>query len=535
MLKGIVNDVPKDIIRIPMKGKNLFDGTKYVNTSINNPERWEYSTSLTGSVYRVPCKPNTTYTLYLAENIGISIWRIRDVSTNDVPNAQSTSVPVTGSYADSVPASKSATFTTSASAKYILFQVNETAYVSVLPVIMLIEGTTKIPYEPYGMQNGWEVRDQQGTILWGADKTLTGTDSISFKGYGLPLKSWTVQGNTQQQGTPTPSAPIQPQETGERTAQMIPYPYELPATETSGVTFSVDSDGRITATGRTTANLTAVIRYNIGMLTAGTYTFSVTGKHEGLILYVRDMVAQATIANILSGSTSTSTTVTLADNTSNEIRVYMTRGVGYDVNFDCTVQLEKGSKATEHKPNLYAIPLTLGTTQNIYLQEPIRKIGDYADVASATGTSGVATRRIKKLVLDGVNDGEWKKSSTRTGSFYLNVGTNAIVSLGLCDRAVNVNTVNQYDSIGQMLVESSGVSKLINLWLFDTNISLDDFKSYLAAQHANGTPVTVWYVLATPTEETFTAPILTPANGNNTLTVDTTLPPSGVSITGHVK
>ena len=48
------------------------------------------------------------------------------------------------------------------------------------------------------MQPGWEVRDQQGTILWGADKTLTGTDSIPFKGYGLPLKSYEIEANMEQ-------------------------------------------------------------------------------------------------------------------------------------------------------------------------------------------------------------------------------------------------------------------------------------------------------------------------------------------------
>ena len=59
-------------------------------------------------------------------------------------------------------------------------------------------------------------------------------------------------------------------------------------------------------------------------------------------------------------------------------------------------------------------------------------------------------------------------------------------------------------------------------------------REYLADQYANGTPVTIWYVLATPTEETFTAPTITPSNGANTLTVDTTLPPSEVSITGTI-
>jgi len=71
-------------------------------------------------------------------------------------------------------------------------------------------------------------------------------------------------------------------------------------------------------------------------------------------------------------------------------------------------------------------------------------------------------------------------------------------------------------------------------------------KAYLASEYAAGTPVTVWYVLETPTEGivneplykigdyadelTTTTPIPT-AKGSNTLTVDTTVQPSEVSIT----
>lgn len=224
----------------------------------------------------------------------------------------------------------------------------------------------------------------------------------------------------------------------------------------------------------------------------------------------------------------------------------------------------------------YADELTEISVHN--LSAPLYGIGDYKDILNLS--TGVLTRKIRKLVLDGVNDGEWKKSSTRTGSFYLNVGWNAIVSLGLCDRAVNVSTVSQYDSIGQMLVESSGSAKLINLWLFDTNISLDDFKAFLASEYAAGHPVTIWYVLSTIETETVTVPtgmtgeiegyltqISTPSpehpsipkwngkeetggtyavtvynlpeipttTGKNTLTVNTTLAPYDVTINGHIK
>lgn len=150
-------------------------------------------------------------------------------------------------------------------------------------------------------------------------------------------------------------------------------------------------------------------------------------------------------------------------------------------------------------------------------------------------------RKVKKLVLDGVNDGEWKKSSTRTGSFYLNIGSNARVSLGLCDRAVNVGAIDLYNSVGKMFVEPVSSAKIINLWLFDTDMSVADFQTWLAAQYAAGTPVTVWYVLAEPTTGIVNEPLMKigdyadelrstdagvtipTVKGANTLTTDTTV------------
>ena len=76
-----------------------------------------------------------------------------------------------------------------------------------------------------------------------------------------------------------------------------------------------------------------------------------------------------------------------------------------------------------------------------------------------------------------------------------------------------------------------------------------DFKSYLAAQYAAGTPVTVWYVLATPETAVVNEPlrkigdyadtvsyeqagVQIPTNrGNTVIDVDTTLKPSGMSLT----
>lgn len=187
------------------KTRNLWDGTEYVQTSMSNPGTWVYNADLTGSVYRVPCKPNTTYTLYLTENINLTIWKIRDVSTDVVPTAQSTSVQIAKSHAENVSSDNSTTFTTSQYAKYILFQANASVYSSILDCIMLVEGSTTLPYEPYGYKIPFTNSEQTNTVYLGEVPTAHRIKKLVLKGdEGTWKKSTTYQGNFYNQLLNTP-------------------------------------------------------------------------------------------------------------------------------------------------------------------------------------------------------------------------------------------------------------------------------------------------------------------------------------------
>ena len=84
--------------------------------------------------------------------------------------------------------------------------------------------------------------------------------------------------------------------------------------------------------------------------------------------------------------------------------------------------------------------------------------------------------------------------------------------------------------------------------------TVEGFKEYLAAQYANGTPITLWYVLAEPetaivneplckigdyadelTSDVATLPEISTTTGPNTLIVDATLAPSSLTVKGHAK
>lgn len=183
----------------------------------------------------------------------------------------------------------------------------------------------------------------------------------------------------------------------------------------------------------------------------------------------------------------------------------------------------------------YKIPISNGQqTTNIYLG------------------STPSTRQIKKLVLDGSE--LWAAHATRPNLYTLNSVSDylhAINPAPICSHysAKTVASAAAVENNNLALYYNSTQPTTSLLYIKDEEIAtVADLKSYLADQHANGTPVTVWYVLATPQTATINEPlqkigeyadsvnmadtgiVITTVRGNNVLTVDTTVQPSEVYI-----
>jgi len=109
--------------------------------------------------------------------------------------------------------------------------------------------------------------------------------------------------------------------------------------------------------------------------------------------------------------------------------------------------------------------------------------------------------------------------------------SSSVAYIGKCTHFVNKSsgTVAWFDN--KFSIEGANIF----FGVYEMFGSISAFRQLLTDSYAAGNPVTVWYVLATPTTEQVTAPTLTPAIGNNTLAIGTTLQPSSVSITGHIK
>ena len=365
--------------------------------------------------------------------------------------------------------------------------------------------------------------------LYGKDdaspvRTITGTPPISFKSDGKPLTAWSIAGAMQQDSVPSPDSPVVPQECGDRTGNLV--------TETiTNVTgyFRVLFDKKeLLSAVETERTLTVSFETDVKLSSNSVYL-------------VTNDPSYSRIVAVIFGTGTVSATFTLSDDDVAAIQAAQTFRFqiyesGTDFSNSGNAMLNTGSTAKPYEPYGVKIPLSLSTTP-IYLDEPLRRIGDYADSVSS---DGVVTRRIKKLVLTGTED----FTSTATGGLYIyRAFTDKTAYLRNSDNAVTsthyrgiapVERGAELATLQTALLVAEGNT---NRYLYFKTLygEIATFKAFLSAQYAAGTPVCVWYVLATQTTSTVTAPTLTTAKGSNTLTVGTELQPSSVSITGNIK
>ena len=292
-------------------------------------------------------------------------------------------------------------------------------------------------------KEGWEVRDNQDRLIWGREDELqTTTGTLPFKGYSLPLKVKSLLGNAVQNGTPAPDNIIIPEMCGVRTGNLF---------DPNGITTNERGETRVGVE-----------------LPAGRYCIT---NLSNSVCYWR---------------------IGVETQTSNQINpsapyVYInapdTLVVWVDTNSNKNIMLNAGSTALPYEPYGWKVPFTnAGQTIPVYL-------------------GGVPTvRRVKKLVLDGT------ESYTYQSQYSRYVFT---IQDAFADGTRNTQCFcTHYQSVhnGEPITDVPDNSIYINQQAAGTQFcikdesitSADDFKSYLTAQYAAGTPVTIWYVLKTP-------------------------------------
>lgn len=193
---------------------------------------------------------------------------------------------------------------------------------------------------------------------------------------------------------------------------------------------------------------------------------------------------------------------------------------------DNQLQLEKGTTATEYEPYGYKIPITVsnGTTtetSTIYLNEPLRKVGEYADYLDLT--NGKVTRNIKEIVFTGSEN--WIRYGEKN-TFYVENNfikhSENIMCYSNKYKGQQSGTASSYSS-GNMWIQST--SEYPRIYISDDNYtSITSFKSYLASNNVIG-----HFVLDTPTEETVEISTIPSLEGNITYIVGTSISPSNIN------
>ena len=333
---------------------------------------------------------------------------------------------------------------------------------------------------------------------------------------GKNMRNYEVYGNSVQDGTPTPESPVEIQSVGDLTTKNL-IDYTTVSTR-SGTTAAFIDNGFVY-----TGNY--YFSFDGSFLEIGN-TYVMSWNFEGddtLTPTWRLAYEDGTYSSIVRNGVS----LKIAQSVS-KILVYPEMSkTTYTTTFT-NIQLEEGSTATEYEPyHKYDIPITVtGTrseTTHIYLDEPLRKVGDYADYIDFKNQKVV--RKVKELTLDGTET--WYKGTTMADTIAFYIKPNNILNLS-----------NQYSILSdKFIIKSSGVSSIDNEFAQNTGINvyfkinksrlnsetIDEMKAWVTANN-----IQLYYILAIPTEETISLPALKTFKGTNIMTVDTAVLPSNI-------
>ena len=228
---------------------------------------------------------------------------------------------------------------------------------------------------------------------------------------------------------------------------------------------------------------------------AGTYT--VSGSTSANIYckqYTNDVYGTALTFNV------TAQTITFAQD--GYILIYSSTSSAFDG--QTSIQVEQGLTATTYEPYFNGGTATA---------QRLLKVGTYKDTQELI--AGSVTRNVGIKVLDGTEN--WVKGES---SFYIDNLFQYNAGTPICTHYLGVSSSSSTANSNTIRLFVSGNTYRINIFAIMTDYAdATAFKTFLATQYANGTPVIIVYPLATPTTETVTGQTLTMQNGTNTIEI----------------
>lgn len=191
-----------------------------------------------------------------------------------------------------------------------------------------------------------------------------------------------------------------------------------------------------------------------------------------------------------------------------------------DISGGSTTFEVKGMQLTKDYSPPYE-PYKEPQTYNIYLDEPLRKVEDYADYLDFKN-SKVVKEITAKVKFTGDEDWVIYPNKTKTFQYIPSIG---IMLKGICTHYSSIKSSN-------MDIENGFVMDYVRSFIIsDVRYNtVDDFKAFLKSEYENGNPVTFYLKINAKTIETpITLPKILTEKHTNIISVGTTLQPSKVN------
>ena len=351
------------------------------------------------------------------------------------------------------------------------------------------------------------------TLIYGqsTSSSSTGTSGITSNNVIAG-----IYGESIQNGTPTPTSPVEIQSVGEKSTNLIPFNYT--SRTKNGVTITVNNDGSLTYNGTATASVSYEL-FNGKMSLV-----------EGKKYYFSDCYVQL---NGQSGNIMTNGYTAKSGDYISLIWIWNESGTVFDNVVKKPMISNNQITSSNYEHPGYKIPITVsnGTetkTTNIYLKEPLRKIGEYADYLDLT--NGKVTRYVTEVVFTGSET--WSKYTSVSNHYQTTVNNNFFDiqnNLILSNYYNNTNTKIYYYSSADYDVISADAYR-IRFKNKDIE-TLEEWKNHVLNKYNSGIPIKVVYVLMAPTEESIDVPEIPSLTGNVTYSIGTSIKPSSINYT----
>ena len=356
---------------------------------------------------------------------------------------------------------------------------------------------------------------------------LSGIPPLSFTAKGKPLTAWSITGNTVQNGTPTPENPVEVQAVGDRTGNLFDYKKYFESTFTKYSEYFEWAE----------IQLKPFTTYTF------TTSFSESTTATGVINTAFIITTSTEEPSTLTGGISSTRIATKTTEADGIIKIYKRIRGNYlpkKEDFDSGMywlMINEGDTALPYEPYGYKIPVVTsadGTepiTTPIYLDKPLYKIGDYAD--SINYAEQKVERVVKELVLTGKENWYYMpnydvENTVRIHSLGILLDRKGTM-LDLCSHFERMDYHSLNVSNKPAFSIASGTQLVFRVSKAEGS-AVTYFKSYLAAQYAAGTPVKVYYVLATPETKTVEPVKIPTLNGTTVIDVDTAVKPESMTI-----